>query len=324
MSGPPDGILSVALRYLAAGLSIIPTGEGKKPLVEEWTTFQRERPTPEQVKSWFSSNSRNIAIIGVVVSGNLEILDFDFKAEALAQWYTIVNEQAPGLFQKLVFENSPRGAHVIYRAAIPVPGNTKLARRSIEVKGPGDHEYKEKTLRAQQIGGKWVIVPELIETRGEGGYCLVCPSKGYTMRQGDLCRTPTISAEEREILIGAARECNEFLPEKEIQKGYSPPKQERGDLLPGQDFDSRGDVRGILEKHGWTSKGHGNDGREKWARPGKERGKAHSATLTEGRSSIASAGMDKDQGDHRESRRIVDQIRGRGYRGRDCGPQAGH
>lgn len=277
-------LTSTALSYLDAGLSIIPVGKDKRPVIDEWTTFQHERPTPEQVKSWFSSNSRNIAIIGGAVSGNLEILDFDFKAEALKQWYSLVSEQAPGLFEKLVFENSPKGAHSVYRANTVIPGNSKLARKAIEVEGPGEHEYKEKTLRAQQIGGKWVIVPELIETRGTAGYCLVCPSTGYTLRQGDLCNIPTISAEEREILIEAARACNEFFPEREIQKGYSLPKQETTGLLPGQDFDLRGDVGAVLQKAGWTSKGFGNDGqREKWARPGKERGKASSATLTDGK-----------------------------------------
>jgi len=220
------------------------------------------------------------ANIGLTSIG-LEILDFDFMAEALAPWVSNVQEQNPDLFSKLVFERSPKGAHVIYRVDAVIPGNDKLARKAVEVPGPGEHEYKGKTLKAQQINGKWLIIIELIETRGEGGYCLVHPSNGYEIKQGDLRKIPTITAGEREILMEAAWACSEFHPPQDIHRGYSGNHQ--GGKLPAQDFDERGDLRALLEKHGWTFKGHGNDGREHWARPGKEKGKSHSATLTDGK-----------------------------------------
>ena len=74
-----------------------------------------------------------------------------------------------------------------------------------------------------------------------------------------------------------ARSLNEVLPEPKTDKG-----SQEG-LSPGQDYDARGDLRGLLERHGWTFKGNTNDGREKWTRPGKERGKGGSATLTDGK-----------------------------------------
>lgn len=280
-----DDLTSTALSYLQGGLSVIPVGKDKRPVISEWTSFQKQRPSPEEVKSWFSSNSRNIAVIGGKVSDDLEVMDFDFEAEAFKEWTQRVHEQDPGLLAKLILERSPHGVHIAYQChETTVPGNSKLAKRGIEVSGGGEHSYKNKTFQAQEIGGKWFIVFEVIETRGEGGYCLIHPSKGYEIKQGDFRNVPAITASERDILIEAARECNTWLPSGDIQRGYSHRQNTNpGEQLPGADFDERGDIRALLGKHGWTNKGFGNDGREKWARPGKEKGKASSATLTDGK-----------------------------------------
>jgi hypothetical protein len=276
-------ISDVALSYLQAGLSIIPTGADKKPTLPEWGPFRRERPSQEQVTKWFSNGTRNIAVICGAVSGNLEGLDFDCMAEALEVWLAEVHARAPGLLEKLPFESSPKGAHILYRALCSIPGNTKLAMKSVEVAGPGKHSYKGGTpLEAQLENGKWIITPAIIETRGEGGYLVVHPSKGYFGKRGDLCKLPVLTSEEREVLIESARTCNQYFPEPETKYGADTGNKATA-KLPGQDFDERGDMRALLQKHGWTFKGHGNDGREKWARPGKENGKASSATLTDGR-----------------------------------------
>ena len=53
-----------------------------------------------------------------------------------------------------------------------------------------------------------------------------------------------------------------------------------GDFLtrPGDDFCQRGEIRPILESHGWQFLGSKPDGNELWRRPGKESG-GHSATF---------------------------------------------
>jgi hypothetical protein len=285
-------LLDAALSYLDAGLSIIPTGKDKRPTVSEWTSFQKALPSADQVKEWFSNGTRNIAVIGGAVSGNLEILDFDNDMEALPEWERIVNEEAPGLLSRVYFETSPHGGHVVYRcdSETVIPGNSKLAEKLIEVEGPGEHPHPYKSdqkLKAYQHGGKWIISPDLIETRGAGGYCLVAPSKGYTRKNGHLYDLPVIGREERDILIDTARSLNEVLPEVKhpTPARQQSPNQDQGRnaKLPGEDFDDRGDIRALLQKYKWTFKGHTTDGREKWARPGKERGKAGSATLTDGK-----------------------------------------
>jgi hypothetical protein len=198
------------------------------------------------------TGNKAIALICGAVSGNLEIIDFDCEAVAFTQWAEYVGAEDTDLFSRLVIERSPHGIHVLYRCQKAIPGNTKLAMR-----------------------GKQTI----IETRGQGGYCIVSPSKGYEIVQSRIEGLSVLTVEERNILIDAARACDEVIPTT-IIKGYA--AMNDGILLPGADYDTRGDVRAILQKHRWTAKGTGQDGRERWQRPGKN-GNNHSATLTDGK-----------------------------------------
>ncbi|MBN1228076.1 MAG: bifunctional DNA primase/polymerase [Deltaproteobacteria bacterium] len=85
----------MALAYLQAGLSVIPTRNDKRPTLESWSDFQKSLPSEQQVKTWFSNGTRNIALINGAVSGNRETLDFDCDMEALPAWEKIVQEEAP-------------------------------------------------------------------------------------------------------------------------------------------------------------------------------------------------------------------------------------
>ncbi|NLD38017.1 MAG: hypothetical protein GX654_14210 [Desulfatiglans sp.] len=246
-------ILNAALTYRDAGLSVIPCNRDKTPALGSWTEYQDRIAAPKECQQWFRQEQQ-IAVICGRVSGALEIIDFDQNAASFEGWAKFVQVEAPGLLDRLIMEVSPHGVHIVYRCPeIIIPGNTKLA--SSEDKGT------------------------LIETRGEGGYCLVSPSKGYELKQGCFTDIPVISKDERAILIDAARACNQYIKPSQIQKGYQETKS--GDLLPGQDFDQRGDVHPILERHGWMFKGTDKEGREQYARPGKVKG--CSATLTDGK-----------------------------------------
>ncbi|MEX2387672.1 MAG: hypothetical protein WD534_07330, partial [Phycisphaeraceae bacterium] len=192
------------------------------------------------------------------------------------------------------------GYHVIYRCQVPVCGNLKLAQR---------HD-----------GDKVVT---LIETRGEGGLFLCAPTMGYILGHGDLRDPPVLTEAERDLLLQAAWELNEYLPPVVNgprtstmsgtigQVGASSAENGRmsadmahsadcpsdngmvgqrmpmsvgpcGSLAenadrPGDDFNIRGDVRAVLEQHGWVRTKGGEN--EYWRRPGKESG--WSATLKE-------------------------------------------
>ena len=283
-------LLKAALQYTGNGFSVIPVysvGSGdraKRPALLSWKQYQQEIADKKTVERWFAAQSKSLALVTGRVSGNLEALDFDLGAKTLSEWAAIVREQDPDLVHSLVLEKSPNGAHVFYRSTGPIPGNQKLCLLSIEVSGPGEHEYQGKNYPAQEKGGKYFITPCSIETRGEGGYCLVAPSEGYELRQHHLGKVPTIKADQRELLISVARQLNEWAaPEtRTVQQGYHP-SQAAGEMMPGADYDARGDVRALLQARGWRHTGQGKDGREHWLRPGKKGDKGGSATLTDGK-----------------------------------------
>jgi hypothetical protein len=215
---------------------------------------------------WWKDNTMGIAIIGGVVSGGLECIDFDC-GELFAPWCELVDAQVPGLVARLCIVRTPRdpaGYHVRYRcSAVPIPGNTRLAEKT------GSDPKTGKPCR-------WV----LIETRGEGGYALApgsppaCHSTGRTydhIAGPPVTELSDITASEREILIASARSFDLICAgKKTTPAGRTSGAGSR--VRPGDDYDQRGpDWSEILEIHGWTcmlTRGKV----QYWRRPGKTDG----------------------------------------------------
>jgi len=89
--------LEKALEYQKAGLSIIPATKNKQPPLKHWKPYQEKPASPEQLAKWFPRH-QYIAIICGKVSGNIELIDFDF------------DESRPGIFnewRKLVDDIDP-------------------------------------------------------------------------------------------------------------------------------------------------------------------------------------------------------------------------
>src|SRR5262249_27574212 len=150
---------------------------------------------------WFDRpKPLGIAVVGGKVSGNLEQLDFDIDAEEIfPAWCELVEAERPGLVGRLNVTRTPRepaGYQVRCRCPeVEIPGNTKIAEK------PGTNK-----------AGKPCRIT-LIETRGEGGYCIVPGTPGVCHPTGDeyqhhsgpdLCNLPTITAAEREALLRCA------------------------------------------------------------------------------------------------------------------------
>lgn len=247
--GDSPNMLNAALAYLEAGLCVLPARlTEKRPAVSSWKQYQARLPTEVEVRAWFS-NGHALCVLTGTVSGNLEMIDFDGGGALFDRWAELVRAEAPGLLERLVIERSQSGGlHATYRCAEPICGNLKLAQR------PGP-DGRPKTL---------------IETRGEGGLFLCAPSRGYELVQGTFTNLPTLTADERDILLSAAWALNEIVPAPEpIPAGCS------NLARPGDDFAERGDVRAVLTKHGWTLARGGEN--EHWRRPSKTAG--WSATL---------------------------------------------
>ena len=251
-----------ALSYLASGLSILPARLRRKcPAVPSWKPYQSRLPSPAEVAAWFANSHDAMCVVTGAISGNMEAMDFDAGGALFDSWVEIVTKQAPGLLERLVIERSPSGGfHVLYRCLQAICGNLKLAQQL----GPNGRPQT------------------LIETRGEGGLFLCAPTPGYQLIQGSLKDLPVLTAAERDILLSAAWSLNEYVPEvvDGPRNGQSPAHVASGPATPstarpGDDFNAEGDVRAILEAHGWTLAKAGEN--EYWRRPGKTAG--WSATL---------------------------------------------
>ena len=70
-------VLEAALIYCEQGLSIIPVGKDKKPLMA-WKRYQSERATRKDIRKWFSKSGVNIGLVTGKISGVI-CLDFDKK-----------------------------------------------------------------------------------------------------------------------------------------------------------------------------------------------------------------------------------------------------
>lgn len=262
--------VATAMAYLAAGLSCLPAAKAKKhPAIGSWKNWQKRLPTKVEVKAWFSNRHDAICVVSGKVSGNLECMDFDNHGELFAAWMEKVDTS---LLARLVIEQTPSGGyHVFYRSEEPVAGNLKLAR--------GIRDGKQKTL---------------IETRGEGGLFLCAPTEGYVLQQGAFGELPVLPPDARQALLDAARSLDE-LPAANCppapaggdtgQRGadFAPTGgKEAWELPPGDDFNARGDIHGLLTDAGWQFCGVKPDGNEQWTRPGKDPRNGVSATYKDG------------------------------------------
>ena len=259
-------LADAAKSYLAAGLSVLPATRAKKrPSIRSWKQYQTRLPTAAEVGAWFANRHDALCLICGAVSGNFECLDFD---SAGAAWEDFGRVLPPELGERLVFEQTPSGGyHVFYRCSEPVAGNQKLAMSE-----------------AGQV---------LIETRGEGGLVLVAPSEGYELLGGAFENLAVFTPAEREALLSAARALDRrpkpaakptasARPASSASpaRGVEPRAEsacEEYDLLPGEDYDARADIRPLLESYGWRYLRTTGEN-ENWQRPGKT-GDQQSATF---------------------------------------------
>ena len=210
---PGTDLTSAAMAYLASGLCVLPASRAeKRPAVRgKWEPYKTRLPSEAEVRAWFANGPDAVCIVCGAVSGNLEMIDFDFAGELFHPWCLKVEAAAPGLVEKLVLETTQSsGWHVAYRCTDGVCGSLKLAQRKRPVQ---EHEVqvddggrevvtlqgKKYAVRVDRDGTRYVLIT-LVETRGEGGLFLCAPTAGYEVVQGDLASLPLLTAAERDVL----------------------------------------------------------------------------------------------------------------------------
>lgn len=276
-----------ALELFEAGISVIPCNELKEPskYVKSWTKNQLELIKPNG--EFDKDDVVGIGAVCGVVSGGLEIIDFDLKYDLtgnlMKEYRKVLNDEV--LLKKLVIQQTVGGGyHFLYRCE-EIEGNQSFARREateedrkIQAKKLYDKAIfkglsHEKALeKAKSADGEKVKV--LIETRGEKGYFLIAPSEGYKIIQGDIRNIPVISIEERKKLHDCARTFNEYFPPEIDYKQQNISKQFEG-VSPFEDYNNRGDIVSVLQANGWKIVGKRGEC-ILFRRPGKDEG--HSAS----------------------------------------------
>lgn len=198
-------------------------------------------PTDQELGVMFANAwATSLALVCGKVSGNLEVVDIDCKYDLTGRLYEdyrrLVDERVPHLFNKLVVASTKSGGyHLYYRCGI-VEGNRKLAQRP--------------ATEAEQAGNPDDKVRVLIETRGEGGIAVAPPSKGYNFLRGSVQQIPTITVDERKILLDCAVSLNQMKEQTRLTFSGSITRR-YDENSPLDDYDRRGDVVGLLQKHGW-------------------------------------------------------------------------
>lgn len=230
-----------------------------------WAPFQQAPPTLAQINDWQRRGSGfGLGIVCGAVSGNLEVIDFDdFPSFGTFQALVEEDPYTATLFNKITQVATPNGVHAYYRCSEPVEGNQKLACLPV-----GETNASGKNT--------------LIETRGEGGYVIaagnpasVHPSgERYLFAQGDYDSIPTISADDRNLILELARSLNKRVTvanEGAEQEANTDPD------APGNAYNAQAKWNDILKPEGWKLL-YTHAGVEYWQRPGKDT-KGASATV---------------------------------------------
>jgi hypothetical protein len=206
-----ENLIDFAKSYYENGFSVIPVYNNKKAK-GTWKDAQGNRIPP-------NGNFNGVNLMAIICGDasvhdgcGLEVIDIDTKYDLTGTLFKdykkLINDNAPELLKKLVVQQTQSGGyHFIYKCKT-WDGNLKLANRpTTEDELSKDAHLKSKVL---------------IETRGQGGYFVVAPSRSYKIIYGDIFKVNEITEEERDILFMCARSFNSFsqiiTPTKEYVK----------------------------------------------------------------------------------------------------------
>lgn len=230
-------MLKAALSYIKNCVNVLAT-DSSKTAIHKWTRLQKEMITPDEIKAQLSEPAaKGLAIICGAISGGLEVIDVDLKYDITKDlWDRLTAKlKEAELFELFKISKTRNGGyHLLYRCEV-IEGNQPLASRP-----KTEHEQKDSPSK------KGIT---LIETRGEAGYIVAPPSDGYEWVSGTL---QVISIDQREMLFEICRSFNQVIEPPRLSREAKTDIGKEYGLSPFEDFNKRGDVVSLLEKHGWS------------------------------------------------------------------------
>ena len=241
-------LLEVARIYYESGLNVLPALKAQKRPVGAWKKWTKKVPSfDEAFRPGLEFDA--LCVVCGAISGGLEIIDFDQQATKFDEWSKLVGDVS-----KFVVETTQSGGkHLAFRSDC-CGKNQKLANNASGV---------------------------TIETRGEGGICLIAPSPGYELISGDWQNVPVVGGNIRDRFLNAARSLDETSAKRTAsltRKGQKTPKSPQASQNPapscltGPDSvadylrDNLSIVRDALTRRGWEYLRTEGDF-EYWSRP---------------------------------------------------------
>jgi len=232
----------IAEKYIKAGFAILPVKLDKSPAVPKWKDVV--------FKASDFDNAQGIGIICGEPSHGLECYDYDAHFGDAKKNLTafLTDPKVKEIYEKykLPINSTQNGGYHLLIRCEKTEGNKKLASRP---------KWSEKLNR---------FVPDaIIESRGEGGYFLAPPTKGYKNIRNSIYDIQEITTDERNTLIEVAKSFNEW---SEPVKTEFESKDRPGDLY-NNDFTSIVNAKSLLKLAGWKELKN-----NQWQRPDKKDG----------------------------------------------------
>jgi putative DNA primase/helicase len=268
-------MLKAARALVGAGLAALAIAPDTKLPWHKWGHLQDRLPTDGELREYFDRNGVWIGFACGAGSGNVEAIDFDVPGKhgrtpgqtsappAYEPWRAMVAEHGgEDLLARLVLASTPSGGvHTLYRCEV-IERNRKLAERPSTAE-----ELARNPKQLRQT---------LIEVRSAGGLVVCAPSPGYRLLQGSYDTIPTISVDERELLLGVARLLDEMPVPPPQETPKRSPTTTAGERV-GDAYEAQATWDEILEPHGWRRAARMYGGMQLWIRPGKNAKDGHAA-----------------------------------------------
>lgn len=250
-----------------AGCFVLPVkADGSKaPAVQRWDP-EDTSGQPDWAALFAEADTDGVGLVCGSPSGHLEMLEAEGRAVADGLVPQLAQHMADNGLAELwarvstgYWERTPSGGyHWLLRTPGPAERNVKLARR------PGQRDGRP-------------TVDVLFETRGQGGFVVVAPSRGRTHATGVAWETltgcpssiPKLSVDERDALYAVVR-LLDAMPEAAPVTERAPAST-GGELRPGDDFNARQSWQDILGPLGWVAVRRMGSGIA-WRREGKTEG----------------------------------------------------
>lgn len=249
-------MLEEALKLHRYGLKVIPTDSDKRPMCK-WKSYQ-EKQSIEDIKKIFAQPCEGIALL---TGCGIEVIDIDTKyflddvhdvTKIFDALFDAVGEET---YSRLILTHTKSGGyHVVYRTAVS-EGNQKLASRyTIDSEKKNEHDK----------------IRVLLETRGENGYIIIPPTKGYKYDSKILQfdNIPTITDEERNAIIATCRSFDEIQETFKQTKAPIPVQVSGTGKTTIDAFNDSHTPVEFLEAEGWQFKYQRGDNLH-YVRPGK-------------------------------------------------------